>query len=1691
MTDFYYWLYQHVKSMQRPFVGLLMFALLSPSLVKASELISISPASDRMLLVYIEDGFIDTYGAYQGVSSHKTYHDPSDIKQLMTLSNYSISSSDDSNFSSGKSPINVGRKSKAVHYNDEWSSVPFVFGHWVYIELPHALQEGKTYEIEVDNIVDGNTTVKFEFDSKKVRSETVHVNMVGFAPESPKYGYLSQWMGDFNTSTHPNGGLNLDQYAGRNFYVVNYNTGAVAYTGTVALRMRKDVVETGSSDFAPSYNYSNADVYECDFSSFSSQGEYVLAVEGLGCSYPFEIGGSATKAPFYYAMKGLFWSRQGVGKEMTDGSIMPRDHHYDDITWLWDKNHLPGDNHSNEGFDDANAVQVSGIYGYYHDAGDWDGYIHHAKVPMALLMLYDAAPDKFYDGEIGNKYRLSDSSPWIDEGSNGLPDLLDEAVWLIDYYKRSKNILKNQYGGTGGVPGYVGRDGVPGNNFTAWQDTRDWYLSGESAWQTYHYAGLAAYYATCLNKFHKLTNSGNHPDYNSWRQEAIDAYAWAEAHPQDTDLSKNSNQEYRVKGFAAAALYRLTGTAKYQTDLKTYLDWEPWAEGGEWSNQNIIDVCHIIVSMIPDGHPNLDASLKSNSRSEVIRKADTYKVKHNQDNAFRTGVEYSQFMQLGGLNTPRLTMVPFAYLHTGDKKYLDVVNNSMNYVLGGNQLNQTYISGLGEFSDQWIFNPNGWIGNDQNSMVYPSRPNIGYTSYFSATSYWFTQSIASEFWSRKGTYPNLINNPGSWPGAEQTFRNMFSIQGGEFTVHQQNNYMIYASGFQKAMDASAVGTYRIASAPTVSLNFSNDDQVNMSEVELSVNASSKTRTVRYFYDWHFIGESNDKANNFKLTWDPPVANGTEVLLTAVAIDEEGQWSKPSSAGEKRLTVVAGPGDDTTPPSVPTNLSASDLRPFDFNLSWNASSDASGVKNYEVYKDGKLLKKTVELEFFIEKLDPSTNYEMQVLARDKEGNVSAKSPVFTVRTLDVPLGDGKIHQQSNDADGLMEAEAEDFSYRADGTSGFEKKFWYEHEDPQASDGVFMMVQDNGNRNSAGTLNGPRMDFIVNFTKTGAHYVWLRVKPDHGADNSVVLAFEDENRGDWSLGDNPDWIWVKADSTIQVPTTGQQTFSVFMREDGTKVDKVLLTSNPDYDPSGSTPTPPPAENTATFVVDSSSDDAEEKAGVMNLTSNDLDLRAGEVSAVRFRVSIPEGSVITKAELILESKGNYSGSNEVAISVQQSADPATFTTGAQDISNRTLSAETVSWSLGDWAQDQQYTSPDLVSLINLAVDAGWTSDQHIVFQLEANTASTKSAKTYDFNNSTNGAPQLKITYQEASVPPTVSITSPSEGVNFDVGENITIQTQTGGDVQLVSFFRVTDGVWNFLGNDQTAPFSWSANDFPAGDHQITVSATGNDGNSSPYVSVNISVGDTGGSDVYTQQSDGLAVFEAEGFHRSEYGVGQFASMQWESQTDAQASGGNFMIVPDNANSISTGALEGPVVHYDVDFVKTGTHYFWVRQKSPNGSDNSITPAFEGTKINEWNMPDALTEWTWSRLGTTFNVAQTGVQTFSIYMREDGTPIDKIILTDNVNYAPTGTGPDNARVIWEAEGTEAGIYPNPARGTVHIDPKDESYQKMVVTDLTGRVVLTQTSIKAKTSIELPAGVYIINLIGETKAISEQIIVY
>lgn len=91
--------------------------------------------------------------------------------------------------------------------------------------------------------------------------------------------------------------------------------------------------------------------------------------------------------------------------------------------------------------------------------------------------------------------------------------------------------------------------------------------------------------------------------------------------------------------------------------------------------------------------------------------------------------------------------------------------------------------------------------------------------------------------------------------------------------------------------------------------------------------------------------------------------------------------------------------DTTPPSVPTDLSATAVSISQINLSWTASTDDVAVDGYQVFRDTVQIATTTLTSYSDTGLTANTTYVYTVTAFDGADNISAHSATATATTLE--------------------------------------------------------------------------------------------------------------------------------------------------------------------------------------------------------------------------------------------------------------------------------------------------------------------------------------------------------------------------------------------------------------------------------------------------------------------------------------------------------------------------------------------------------------------------------------------------------------------------------------------------------------------------------------------------------------------
>lgn len=96
--------------------------------------------------------------------------------------------------------------------------------------------------------------------------------------------------------------------------------------------------------------------------------------------------------------------------------------------------------------------------------------------------------------------------------------------------------------------------------------------------------------------------------------------------------------------------------------------------------------------------------------------------------------------------------------------------------------------------------------------------------------------------------------------------------------------------------------------------------------------------------------------------------------------------------------TTGGTSDTTPPSIPQDLTATPMSSTSIMLTWSNSTDNVGVTSYQIRRDGNVTGAAASATFLSTGLTPNTTYSFTVEARDAADNLSGQSSAVQATTL---------------------------------------------------------------------------------------------------------------------------------------------------------------------------------------------------------------------------------------------------------------------------------------------------------------------------------------------------------------------------------------------------------------------------------------------------------------------------------------------------------------------------------------------------------------------------------------------------------------------------------------------------------------------------------------------------------------------
>ena len=357
---------------------------------------------------------------------------------------------------------------------------------------------------------------------------------------------------------------------GSEYELVNADTSAVVFTAAIS-PWNGGATHTGSSD---NKRYSGDKAWWFDFSSVTAAGNYFVRDKQNGAvSHTFAIDSAIYRNVLKQAFRTFFYQRAGHDKHE------PRA----EAAWADDSSHSQ-DAQARIFNDKDNASTEKDLSGGWYDAGDYNKYTNWtADYVIALLHSYMENPSVW-----GDDFN-------IPESGNGIPDILDEVKWGMDWLIKMQNT-------DGSVLSIVGLDHA--SPPSAATGPSYYGPANTSATLT-----TAAAFALGAKVFASLRDTALAADLQS---RAVSAWGWADANPSEEFFNNSRENDSEGLGAgqqevddsgrvikkleAAVYLFELTGEASYKNYFDSnYQQTELIDNGGYYSSAFTVNITHYLL----------------------------------------------------------------------------------------------------------------------------------------------------------------------------------------------------------------------------------------------------------------------------------------------------------------------------------------------------------------------------------------------------------------------------------------------------------------------------------------------------------------------------------------------------------------------------------------------------------------------------------------------------------------------------------------------------------------------------------------------------------------------------------------------------------------------------------------------------------------------------------------------------------------------------------------------------------------------------------------------------------------------------------------------------------------------------------------------------------------------------------------
>lgn len=483
---------------------------------------------------------------------------------------------------------------------------------------------------------DGNSNAGVTSPATSTTTELIKVNQLGFLPESMKLAVV------------PN-------VAAPHFKIINTTTNTEVLSGSLSA--------------AATWDASGESVKLADFSSLKTAGDYVVRVDGVADSHTFSVAPDVYRALNAASIKAFYFNRSGIELMPEHAGKFARPAGHPDTQVLI---------HPSAASDARPAGTIIASPKGWYDAGDYNKYIVNSGISTyTLLAAYEHFPELF------NGQNLV-----IPESANALPDLLDEALWNLEW------MLSMQDPNDGGVYHKLTNQNFDGTVMPH-QATSERYLVQKTTAAALDFAAVMAVASRVLAHYEEQL-----PGLSAKMLAAAEsAWGWANANPtmvytQPADVhtgeygDKNLDDEF---AWAAAELYITTQKEGYYTALKPAETFNTVPSWGDVRGLAWVSLAQHRNHLTPVADQALIANRITTLADNLLApwSASAYKVSMEKNN-FVWGSNSSALNQA--------MMLVQAYRLNGKRDYLDAAQSLLDYVLGRNATDTSFVTGYGEKS---------------------------------------------------------------------------------------------------------------------------------------------------------------------------------------------------------------------------------------------------------------------------------------------------------------------------------------------------------------------------------------------------------------------------------------------------------------------------------------------------------------------------------------------------------------------------------------------------------------------------------------------------------------------------------------------------------------------------------------------------------------------------------------------------------------------------------------------------------------------------------------------------------------------------------------------------------------------------------------------------------------------------------